>query len=228
MNSIQAVIFDFDGTLAELTIDFSLMKRKVAALAAGFLPEPPKPDDKPVLEWIDQLADQIAEYEGSEVGQEFHSRGRLVVTATELDAARSGQLFHFSEGLLEHLAGLGVGRGIFTRNSMSAVRIVFPEISKHCEIFLPREDARRVKPDPEHVHQMLETLGTPPEHTLVVGDYGMDIEAGRAAGCLTAGVLSGNMTRSVLRSFKPDFIEKNADLLCRRLESEGLFQARTK
>ena len=33
--SIRAIVFDFDGTLAELVIDFERMRRSIAALEIG-------------------------------------------------------------------------------------------------------------------------------------------------------------------------------------------------
>lgn len=221
MSAIEAIIFDFDGTLAELTIDFKLMKRRVAALATAFLGEEPKENGRPVLEWMADLAAEVEEWEGRDMGLEFHSRARLVVNATELDAARLGRLFDFTQPLLVELENRGIAVGVITRNSTAAVRTVFPNILSHCGAFIAREDARAVKPDPAHVVQALEVLQVLPGAALMVGDHGMDIEAGRAAGCLTAGVLSGNMDREALQAFGPDYLEADAAALVRRLTDEG-------
>jgi phosphoglycolate phosphatase len=51
-----ALVFDFDGTLAELTIDFDQLRNKIAALAECFLEERPAPDGQPVLEWLGALS----------------------------------------------------------------------------------------------------------------------------------------------------------------------------
>lgn len=225
MSVIEAMLFDFDGTLAELTIDFALMKRRVAALATAFLGEEPAMNGSPVLEWMAELAAEVEEYEGRDLGLEFHSRARLVVNATELDAARQGRLFPFTRELLADLARRGVAVGVLTRNSTAAVRIVFPDILQSCGVFIAREDARAVKPDPAHVLQALERLGVSPDAALMVGDHSMDIAAGRAAGCLTAGVLSGNMNFEALHAFHPDYIEADAAALVRRLAEEGLLPA---
>ncbi len=219
---ITAVIFDFDGTLAHLTIDFSLMKRRVAALAEAFLGRAPEENGAPVLEWLDELAAQVEECEGRDMALEFHSRARLVINATELDAARQGGLFDFTRPLLDDLAARGVGLGVITRNSTAAVRTVFPDIARYCGAFVAREDARAVKPDPEHVFQALEILQRPAPQALVVGDHGMDIVAGKAAGCFTAGVLSGNMLAPALESFHPDYLEQDAAVLVRLLAGQGM------
>lgn len=220
MQPITAMVFDFDGTLAHLTIDFSLMRRRVAALAEAFLGQPPETVDLPVLEWLDELAADLEERQGRDTALEFHCRGRLVVNATELDAAREGGLFPFTRELLAELRNRGVGVGIVTRNSTAAVRTVFPDVGQWCGAFLAREDARALKPDPGHVLQALEMLGQPPERALMVGDHGMDLVAGQKAGCRTAGVCSGNMTRAALHDFAPDYLEEDVQALLRVLLDE--------
>lgn len=75
MKKIEAIIFDFDGTLAELTIDFDEMKKRLKALGSAFLhPLPEK--DVPALEWVDFIADCLSE-ENPDLGKEFHTRCRL-------------------------------------------------------------------------------------------------------------------------------------------------------
>ncbi len=192
MSKLDAVIFDFDGTLAELTIDFDFMKTKIAALGEVFLGERPEPDGTPALEWLEHLVQQTMVLDRDE-GLEFRSRGRLVITAMEMDSAREGRLFDFTRPAFEMLRERDVAAGVITRNISAAVRVVFPDIDDVVQAFVPRESARGVKPDPEHLFQALECVGADPAKSLMVGDHPMDIETGRAAGALTAAVTSGNV-----------------------------------
>jgi len=41
LKKLEAIIFDFDGTLADVPLDFELMKTKIAALGEVFLEERP-------------------------------------------------------------------------------------------------------------------------------------------------------------------------------------------
>lgn len=218
---IKGIVFDFDGTLAELTIDFELMKRKVAALAEGFLGERPEIPNKPALEWLDDIAAEIEEYEGRDLGMEFHCRGRLVVQATELDAAREGGLFPFTRELLAGLRDAGVGTAIITRNSTAAVKTVFPDVHDCCTIFLPREDVSAVKPDPAHMGAALRRLKCAPEEALMVGDHHLDIETGKRAGVPTAGVASGNLSMAELEQGGADMVSENAAALVKTLRAQG-------
>jgi len=221
VNRLEAIVFDFDGTLAELTLDFDLMKRKIAALGEVFLGERPEPDGTPALEWLDRLVARAMELDRDE-GLEFASRGRLVLAAMELDAAREGRLFPFTRPALTLLRDRGVATGVITRNISAAVRLVFPEIEAEVGVFLAREAAVRVKPDPAHLMQALGRLGADPARTLMVGDHPMDVETGRRAGALCAAVTSGRQGADAFAAMEPDFIAPDVGALLPLLGEAGL------
>jgi phosphoglycolate phosphatase len=218
---LEAVVFDFDGTLAELTLDFDLMKRKIAALGEVFLGVRPEPDATPALEWLDELVARVMETDRAEA-LEFGSRGRLAITAMELDAARQGRLFDSTRSVLESLRARGVATGIITRNISAAVRVVFPDIDDMVGAFIPREAAVKVKPDPAHLLQALEVLGADPARTLMVGDHPMDIQTGRAAGSLCAAVTSGHLGAEAFTALAPDFVASDVAALLAQLRDRDL------
>lgn len=218
---LDAIIFDFDGTLAQLTLDFTLMKRKLAALYEAYTEERPELPDTPALEWLNELAEDIEAYEGREMGLEFHSRGRLIIQATELDAARDSTLLPFTRDLLVDLRQRGIKTGIITRNSTAAVKVVFPDIERCCDVFLPREEVSAVKPDPMHLLTALEKLGVAPEHALMVGDHTMDVETGKRASTRTAGVASGSLDEPTLKAGGADLVAVDAGVLMDLLKDEG-------
>ncbi|XPV76137.1 MAG: HAD family hydrolase [Desulfovibrio sp.] len=225
MNCIQAVIFDFDGTLAHLTIDFELLRRKILALIEAFIcDEEYNAPRIPVLELIEAAGEEIEKYEGTDTALEFKSRSRLVVNATELDAARDGGLFPYTSELLIELRNKGIKTGIITRNSTAAVKKVFPDIEAYCDIFIAREDAHAVKPDGKHLLQALEAVGVEPKHALMIGDHTLDIETGKNAGALCAGVASGNLNIACLRESDPDYVASDCCELIHTLFQNGTLQ----
>lgn len=218
---LDAIIFDFDGTLADVPLDFDFMKTKIAALGEVFMDERPVPDGTPALEWLDKLSRQVMERDRDE-GMEFLSRGRLVIAATELDAARDGRLYEFTRPVLDDLKARGVAPGVISRNISAAIKTVFPDIEEHLKVFLPREAAPRLKPDPAHLLQALNLLGIAPERALMVGDHPMDVETGKRAGALAAGVTSGNIDAAGFAHLAPDFVVADVAALMRELERSGL------
>lgn len=61
------------------------------------------------------------------------------------------------------------------------------------------ETAGARKPDPAMVHRVLETLGVPPDRSLLVGDMEVDVATARAAGVPLVGVTSGARSEMELR-----------------------------
>lgn len=210
----DALLFDFDGTLSRLTIDFTRLRRKVSALAEAFLGEEPEPSELPVLEWLDVIAEEIAHMD-EDLAKQFHTRGRFIVQATELDAARDAELFDFTRPMLLSLRAAGVKTGILTRNSTAAVKSVFPDITTCCDAFMAREDTPNVKPHPDHALSLLERLAVAPGGALLVGDHPLDMETARRAGLASAAVTSGHCERQVLQEARPDYLVQD----CRELLS---------
>lgn len=218
----QALVFDFDGTLAALTIDFALMKRRLAVLAEIFLKESVVPDGLPVLEWIEHLAATVLSRHGRETSLEFHTRCRFLIMDMEIKAASQGSLFPTTRAMLTRLRGCGARTAVITRNCTPAVTAVFPDIALHVDCLLPRESVARVKPDPEHLLAALERLAVPPESALMIGDHPMDVLTGRHAGTATAAVASGKTLPEELRASGPDFLAQNCAGLMALLEAQNL------
>jgi phosphoglycolate phosphatase len=188
------------------------MKTQIAALGEVFLEERPTPGPTPALEWLEELVQQAMLHDEAEA-KEFRTRGRLVITAMELDAARDGRLFDFTRPTFDLLHKRGVATGIITRNISAAVRVVFPDIDTIAQTFIPREIARHVKPNPDHLFQALESLGADPANSLMVGDHPMDVETAHRAGTLSAGVTSGSSKSADFTDLAPDFMAPNVGAL---------------
>jgi phosphoglycolate phosphatase len=215
------VVFDFDGTLAELNIDFVLMKRRVAALAGAFMGYAPEVDSLPALELLDLMARKVGEKDQA-LGLELHSRGRLLITSMELEAASRGRLFPFARQVLAMLSSRGLATAVITRNCTAAVKRVVPDIETLCGCFLARDSVPRPKPDPGHVRSACERIGVEPGRTLVVGDHPLDIETARRAGTMSAAVASGRVGLEDLERHGPDYLAPDCEVLVRMLVEQGL------
>ncbi len=222
MNKLTAFIFDFDGTLAELHIDFNLLKSKLTSLAAAFLDEDIEPDTKPILEWVEGIRKRIQTLIGLKTAIEFQTRCRLLITATEMDAAKKGKLFPFAKSVLDFLKKRKIQTGIITRNCSAAVKLVFPDLSEYCQFFLAREDVLKVKPNPEHLMQVVRLMQIEPQNCLMIGDHPIDIQTAKSAGILSGAVASGSVAIQDLKKQDPDFIASNANILLHELIEKKL------
>jgi len=217
----QAVIFDFDGTLAELTIDFDLMKRRIGELAADYLLKPPSLPEIPALEWIDVLAREMSVLDG-DGHQKFAAQAARLVLDMEIRAAGKAVLYPHTKGVLRDLAMRGLCLGIITRNCRAAVEAVFPDAGDFCRCVLAREDVPRVKPDPDHLLKALKALGVSADRALMVGDHPLDILTGKRAGTRTAAVAGGKVGIGELARAGADLTAEDLPALIAELESLSL------
>jgi HAD superfamily hydrolase (TIGR01549 family) len=82
------------------------------------------------------------------------------------------------------------------------------------QVITARDDTWRLKPHPSPVRHSAEKLEVPVERCLVVGDSTVDIEAARAAGAWSVGVLSGFGSRNQLeRAGANRIVQVATDLL---------------
>jgi HAD superfamily hydrolase (TIGR01549 family) len=207
---IEAVIFDYDGTLVHLNIDFDAMRRGVDRLLGAYGLRPSDFAGLYILEKIDRAALALSEND-SPAGRRFRQEAMKLVTDQEVEAAKVGQLLTGVVETLGALKNLGVKVGVITRNCDEAVRIILPQIEDLCDVFIPRDGVARVKPHPAHLQLAMEKMGIrTPRHCLMVGDHILDIEAGRRLGMRTAGVLTGHTPAGQFVEGGADFILKDA------------------
>ena len=167
---LRAVLFDFDGTLTHPgALDFAAVKRAVGC-----------PPDQFVLEWILALPSGAT-----------RDAATLALERFELDAAGASAPNEGAEDLVRWLRGHGLAVGVLTRNGRSAVERALRRFTAltvdDFDVVVTRDDGHIApKPAPEGVLHAAAAMGAAPEETLVVGDFLLDMRAGRAAGAVTA------------------------------------------
>jgi phosphoglycolate phosphatase len=202
---IKAAVFDFDGTLAVLNIDFSLMRERVFDAIRRYGVDEERVRESYLLEVIDEVSALLAET-GNGLGEAFQREARGILREIELEAAGRGSLLPGAAEALEDLRKRGLRVGIVTRNCEEAVRRVFPQIDGCCDVFVSRDQVARVKPHPEQLTYTLGRLGVPGGEALMVGDHPLDIAAGKALGMKTAGVLTGRHRPEAFKEASADAI----------------------
>ncbi|NLO06927.1 MAG: HAD family hydrolase [candidate division WS1 bacterium] len=216
--AIRAVVFDFDGTLAETNIDFALMRQRVLEVAERWRLIEHLNSRRYILEIVQDAMALLDESDR----QRFHEEAQQAMLEVELLSTTTAAPFPGVPETLEMLRACGHRVGIITRNCRTGVESVVSRHPLHHEVLLTRDDVVRVKPDPEHLHLALEVLEATPAQTLMVGDHITDIETGRAAGAWTAGVLTAGTTREQFEELGADLVLDSVadlvDVLCLRAE----------
>ena len=184
---LRAVLFDFDGTLTRPgALDFAAIKREVGC-----------PPDRFVLEWIQELP------AGAERDAAAATLGRFELAAADASEPNDG-----AEDVVRALRAAGVAIGVLTRNGRAAVDralLRFPALTAaDLDVVVTRDDGLAPKPAPDGVVHAAEVMGAAPEETLVVGDYLLDMQAGRAAGAVTAYLVNGGGAAGDVDEAAPD------------------------
>lgn len=166
---IDAVLFDFDGTLTKPgALDFPGIRQAIGCPAGA-----------PVLEFIASLAD---------AGE--RARCRSILETFEAEAADRAELNKGAGVLLSFLRAHGVPMGIVTRNGVDSVRRALKGLSgvslADFGLVISRDLPLAHKPAPDGLLYAAEQWKLEPKSLLMVGDHELDIEAGRLAGTLTA------------------------------------------
>lgn len=218
----KALVFDFDGTLSRLTLDFENMRQEVMRVARRHLPDAPDNKGRLLLEWLQELALELNSRDkptaASLLLREAHQRIREIEVLT----AQNGDLFPFTRPLLSTLQKCGVKTAIVTRNCKPALLAAFPDVLLHASHVLTRDDVSKVKPDPEHLGHALQLLDCSAEDALMVGDHPLDIATGRNVGADSAGVASGRIPLMELEAAGACHVAQDCLELCRELSRQGL------
>jgi len=218
-SAIDTVIFDFDGTLARLNIDFEQMRREVAALIDRWGVDSRRLQNRFVLELIGEVQTLLGNHSKDQAAS-FTREAFRIIEDIEVEAARNGSLFDGTKELLTGLKKASLQAGIITRNCEKAVRTVFPDIQAYCPVVVYRNDVRRVKPHPEQINLALSRLGGAPGRSIMIGDHPIDIETGKNAGTRTAGVLTGHFREQDFLQAGADLVLREAPEILRRLNPE--------
>ena len=209
----KAFVFDFDGTLAILNIDFNFMREQVFDLIRRFGVREEMISQRHALEIIDEVH-QFLRKTRPPVADEFYQTAHQILHAIEMEAAEEGGLLPGVEATLSSLKQMGFKVGIVTRNCEDAVRRVFPSINLFCDAFVSRNSVMNVKPHPDHLNAVMKVLCVSGEESVIVGDHVLDITAGKRVGARTIGVLTGRTKREDFEQAGADLVLKDTSEIC--------------
>jgi phosphoglycolate phosphatase len=188
---VQAVVFDFDGTLAATDIDFAGIRARLREFFAANGCWDESLFQRYILEMIDAVCARLSPERAHEM-----RRGSLqIVHDGEIDACLNADPYPGVTEALQELQARGYGLGIFTRNSRECCDAVLRRHPLPHSVLLTRDDVENVKPHPQHLQEVLSQLRCPPDLAVVVGDHYTDVETAVAVGAHAVGVLTTNGTR---------------------------------
>jgi phosphoglycolate phosphatase len=200
---IKGVIFDFDGTLTELTLNFGHLRKEIEKVARKYV------GDEEIRSQEGQYVIEMIYWVEGRVGQKadsFRQEAFARLRELEMEAARGKDVYPYTRDVLKKLRKMDMKIGVITRSHVDVLFLVFQDIESYVDTIVTRDEVREVKPHPNHGIEVLRLLEINPEESILVGDHPTDVIGGKAAGMKTAGVLSGRTTREEFEEVGPTYI----------------------
>ncbi|HOK56768.1 MAG TPA: HAD-IA family hydrolase [bacterium] len=197
---VKGVIFDFDGTLVFLSIDFKKIKEKILKEAEKLNLKIPS-ENLPILE----LLEKIKKLNG-EKGEKFYSLGHRILKTEEIKASEKTYPKKGVMDLLVKLKEKGIKIGIITRNCREVVEKVVDRFSIPYDIILTRDDVKKYKPDPLHIKECLKKMGLQKNEVILVGDHFLDVRCGKKLNILSIGIAGEYVKEEVFLKEGADFV----------------------
>ena len=181
--SLQAVLFDLDGTLADSAPDLVAALATLCAEIGEAAPDPVAVSRVVSAGGRAILRCGLPTFEQARIDE-------LLPRYLDLYAARgnaSTRLYPGIEEILLDLEARDIAWGVVTNKVgwLAAPMIEQLGLGSRCAALVAGDTLARRKPDPDPVLHACELMGIEPARTVFVGDDLRDIESGRAAGTRT-------------------------------------------
>ncbi len=198
--SIQALLFDFDGTL--LDTNELIIQTFQTVLNEHY---PGKYERVDILPFLGPTLVEIFN------AIDPAKTDQLIKEYREWNSMRHDELVSEFDGVSETLKLLkatGVKMAIVStkKNDILLRGIDVLDVDGIFDVIVGMDDVVHAKPHPEPILLALKKLGVEKEHALMIGDNSHDIEGGQNAGVATAGVAWSAKGEAFLQSFNPDYM----------------------
>ncbi|ETT66145.1 HAD family hydrolase [Paenibacillus sp. FSL H8-0457] len=209
MNTIQAVLFDFDGTLAD-TLPLSFK-----AFRAVFLKyEGQRLTDVEIVQTFGPTEEEII---ANHLSNSAHvdEAVEYYYEVFEQDFQEHVQVSEAVQDLIVKLSDLRIPMVIITGKSRRCLDICLRnlKLDGYFAATITGDEVERSKPDPEGIFKAVQLLGLRTSDVVFVGDSDADIAAGKSAQVLTIGAHWFDTVQNAQFAVEPDNIFTRPDQL---------------
>ncbi|MGC2289987.1 MAG: HAD family hydrolase [Thermoplasmata archaeon] len=187
------IVFDLDGTLVDSQHDFPKLRKTVVRLAEKYGVPPGRLSITGTVVRNLRDATAILEQQNLPEGHIFRFEKEVndSIDAIEMEALPRTHQAPNAGAVLKALTQQGFRLGLLTRSSDHFARsaLLKTELGPYFPYLRSRSSPGPVKPSPEALRLLLETMGIPPDRAVLVGDQLLDCECAVAARVRFYGVM---------------------------------------
>ncbi len=215
--TLEALIFDLDGTLIEFAIDY-VKARKIAQQHLI--------DSGAPVEFLDlstpifTMADRAAQYFENTLKMtqkaidNIMDELNLKVIEVEKEAAERAKIMRGMDKVLAFIQAKNLPIAVCTLNTTPVAYLSlekagllrkFPDMFSVDRIFGRDKVGKRTKPDPFHHQVAIDSLEVLAENVVAIGDHPMDCLTAHKVGARSIGILRGNHPAS---DYQADYLVK--------------------
>jgi len=166
---IELAIFDLDGTVVNLSVDWGILKSKLSSFVHEKTGE--KVEFTPLNKTVEKYPS-------------LRNELFVIIQRCELEKISEAALNEKTAALMKELASSGVKLAIFSTNMKETVKRALSKfnLENFFESIISREDVKNTKPDKEGIDLIMKQFNAPKEKTIYIGDKEADYDAAQRAG----------------------------------------------
>ena len=187
--NIQAILFDWDGTIVDSYEAMFQSHRHAYMKHLGIVF--PRDDSDFRLMVPMRLIESTARFGGDKASDIAFSYNQYY----EQEAYKLGTIYEGVREVLTELRSRGYLLGVASNKSLSRVTADMDHLQLHglMHAIVTSEDTVQRKPHPAPLLKLAEKLQVTPQHCVYIGDYRGDVIAAREAGMLSVAVMWGTI-----------------------------------
>jgi len=208
---IDCVIFDLDGTIADtipMIVEcfqqvfqkYAGRRYSISEITAMFGPT----EQGIILSRVPQ------EKAGEAIEYFYENYSRLLPWKARLFDGVDSMLYQLQSSGKK--LGIGTGKG----KRSTSMTLIGLDVHRFFPVVVTGDDVQEPKPSPKILAQAVDRIGSPPEHTMYVGDTPVDIMCGKRLGVFAGAALWGTADREALLDAAPDLaFEHPNEIVCK-------------
>lgn len=208
--SIEAVIFDLDGTLIHFKLDYKTLRADVRSyLMRVGVPASLLNVNERIFEMLTK-AEIFFKNNGKSASayEAIRKEALAIAEKYEMEAAVTTGLQPGASETLKTLKAMGLKLGLCTTSSNKAAMYLLKrfDIEKFFDVIVCRDKVRFVKPNTEQFELALNALGVKAQATVVIGDSVIDMQSAKELKSIAVGIPTGLSTLEQLKQHSANYI----------------------